>query len=324
MNTWGYLILIAALLLLAAAMLYARFASRSREKSLHHSPVELMFPYDTISAARPIENETGRIELPRGGEKSGPGLKMERVSPSSVIKEEVKGETKNRESEYFDELQEAAAGLAILMRSSPVGRSEPVIYAPEEAEAESAEVVVEIPADLEEVGIDEIEAGVEPAEALVEGESEEIIEVLVAELEEVVIESIVEGDESEVMAQSGLVLDESLGAVVVDEMVTGEESAIANEPGTELDALVKIPGTLVNEPEEFEVALPVEVRVLTMREILGDQVSDRIEEIDEGLDALEALVRSIESSLRALDSVDLVDEDEELAEADGAVVSEAA
>ena len=54
MNTWGYLILIAALLLLAAAMLYARFASRSREKSLHHSPVELMFPYDTISAARPI------------------------------------------------------------------------------------------------------------------------------------------------------------------------------------------------------------------------------------------------------------------------------
>ena len=63
-----------------------------------------------------------------------------------------------------------------------------------------------------------------------------------------------------------------------------------------------------------------------MREILGDQVSDRIEQIDEGLDALESLVRSIESSLRALDSVDLIDEDEELAETDaaGTIVSEAA
>ena len=44
MNTWGYLIFIAALLLVAALMLYARFASRSREKSLHHGVADIPAP----------------------------------------------------------------------------------------------------------------------------------------------------------------------------------------------------------------------------------------------------------------------------------------
>jgi hypothetical protein len=293
MNTWGYLILIAALLLLAAAMLYARFASRSREKSLHHSPVELMFPADSISAARSLENETGRIDLPRG-KKAEVQVKVDRVVSPAVSTDEVEGETKKRESDYFDDLQEAAAGLAMLMRSSPVGRTDPVIYAPEEVEAEveievATGVVIEAEGGLEEIAVTE---------------------------------------EVEVSAESGPVPEELVADIPVEEAVN--EGAVAEEieidPAIESEPIIEEAGALVIGAGECEVSLPAEVSVLTMREILGDQISDRIGQIDEGLDALESLVRSIESSLRALDSVDLIDEDEELAGTDaaGTIVSEAA
>ena len=64
MNTWGYLILITALLVLAALMLYARMATRSREKSLHHAPIEIMFPLETISKAPFAARETSTHVLP--------------------------------------------------------------------------------------------------------------------------------------------------------------------------------------------------------------------------------------------------------------------
>ena len=294
MNTWAYLILIAALLLLAATMLYARFASRSREKSLHHSPVELMFPYDTISAARPLENETGKIDLPRSGRKIGPEIKIDRVMPA-VSGDEGTGEAKKRESDYFDELQEAAAGLAMLMRSSPAGRTEPVIYAPEEAEAEVAT----------ESG-EEIDEPVSEDEALVEEVADIVEPVPGAETLVEEVETLVQAEAPSVVEVVEVVEVES----VFEETVAAE---VAMEEPVEEDS-----------HEGAEVTLPMEVRVLTMREILGDQVSDRIDQIDAGLDALEALVRSIESSLRALDSVDLFDEEEEIAETDGPFVSEAA
>jgi len=320
MNTWGYLILIAALLLLAAAMLYARFASRSREKSLHHSPVELMFPADTISAARPLENETGKIDLPRGGKKAAPGIKVDRVTPPPVSEGEVKGEMKKRESDYFDELQEAAAGLAMLMRSSPVGRSEPVIYAPEEVDDEAlveAEKVVE--ELVEEVATD--------LEGQIEGGQD------VEEVEEVAVDEVTVSAES-APVHGEITVDAPAGELVAEDVAAVEiESEIAPFLESEIEPLIEAELTVEaamiaesesGESEECEVSLPVEVRVLTMREILGDQVSDRIGQIDEGLDALEALVRSIESSLRALDSVDLIDEDEDHADAEGTIVSEAA
>jgi hypothetical protein len=287
MNTWGYLILIAALFLLAAAMLYARFATRSREKSLHHAPVELMFPYETISAARPVENETGRINLTRGG-KLGPEIKVDRALG-------VKGETKKRESDYFDELQEAAAGLAMLMRSSPVGRSEPVVFAPDEIENEVIEEVV-APEKIEEE-VDIFRAG-----------------QVAATLPDVKEEHI--ADSADEIVEVNAPVEEEM----VEEEVVATESAIV----TETEAAVEAINPLMSDDEEGEVHLPVEVRVMTMREILGDQVSDRIDQIDEGLDSLEALVRNIESSLRALDSADLIYDDEDIADTHGAIVSEAA
>ena len=288
MNTWGYLILIAALLLLAAAMLYARFATRSREKSLHHAPVELMFPYETISAARPVENETGRINLPRGGKKLGTEIKVDRVPG-------VKEETKKRESDYFDELQEAAAGLAMLMRSSPVGRSEPVVFAPDEIENEVIEEVV---------AAEEIE------EAINAPEAGQVAGALPDFVEEHIADSVDEIVEVEALVEV---------KVVADEVVAAESATL-----TETEASVEAINPLISDDEEGEIRLPAEIRIVTMRELLGDQVSDRIDQIDEGLDALESLVRSIESSLRALDSADLIDEDEDAEDNEGSMVSEAA
>ena len=126
MNTLGYLLLIAVLLLLAGAMLYARFASRSREKSSHHAPVDWSLP----SVAVPVEEES-----PEAEKEQEPFLRL-----GCAAKQEPSDE---RDRMYLDELQEADAGLAKLIRSSPVERTEPVIFAPElveEAVVEAEEV----------------------------------------------------------------------------------------------------------------------------------------------------------------------------------------
>ncbi len=142
MNTWGYLLSIAALLLLAGAMLYARFASRSRAKSLHHPPVDWS-PSLAASSADPVLEE----RLP---ETSAAEAVLRVESHMTSAKEE----SPVRDRVYLDELQEAAAGLAMLMRSSPVARAEPVVFAPETEDAEEvgeeAEALVEAIAESEE------------------------------------------------------------------------------------------------------------------------------------------------------------------------------
>ena len=53
-----------------------------------------------------------------------------------------------------------------------------------------------------------------------------------------------------------------------------------------------------------EIALAhEEVVILSRAELLGDQVCEKLDLLDENLDALEALIFNIESSLRALDGV---------------------
>jgi hypothetical protein len=121
MNTSGYLILIAALLVLAALMLYARFASRSREKSLHHVPDRAILPH-----VRAEENTLSRREEEANEPISTPPIRAERKESAPAPRPE---------DEYLDELQEAAAGLAMLMRSSPLEeRTVPVVFAPCEEE----------------------------------------------------------------------------------------------------------------------------------------------------------------------------------------------
>ncbi len=294
MNTWAYLILIAALLFLAAVMLYARFATRSREKSLHHSPADWMFSSEAISAA----NESAATVRSEDEEMTHAEVKVDRVAPSSIARSEGEGESKRRESEYFDELQEAAAGLAMLMRSSPVGRTEPVVFAPvegEEIEAEESEAAdgcfsEESPAVDESV--DELPEPV-GAETMIDAEPESADEP-------------VAGAESTV---------ESLPEPVVESETIVEsltEATVETEALAEPAASVEAGGPVGIEEDECEVSLPTEVRVLTMRDLLGEDVSERMDRIDEGLDELESLVRDIESSLLALDSTDPIEGEDDL------------
>src|SRR6056297_2824764 len=187
MNTWGYLILIAALLLLTAYMLYARFAARSREKSLHHAPSDA-FTHEVTPRSEVATSEETESRLPTMDVKPV----SEEPSPDSADESEKKEET------YFDELQEAAAGLAMLMRSSPTSnRSEPVVFAPEHEgdaleEAESAAADAdessgvsdgewnESGADIERVDSDspahQLDRAEEPASHVAVSGSDEVIE----------------------------------------------------------------------------------------------------------------------------------------------------
>ena len=160
MNTWVYLILITFLALLAAGMLYSRFLTRREEKSYHHSPATILFSEEMISAAPKIEVEELKI-ADESPDISDEVLKLEPMSDPGASAED-KGKGESFAGNYIDELQEAAAGLAALMRSSPVSRSAPVIFAPEESQdevpsvVEVHEVTRDLVADHEEEEVSEV------------------------------------------------------------------------------------------------------------------------------------------------------------------------
>jgi len=124
MNSWGYLLLITALLVLAGLMLYARFTTRSREKSLHHAPFDWGFG-------------SPALDLPSSEVEPRDSAVRAQLRPDRATGDEEASAAAPPPRDYLDELQEAAAGLAKLMRSSPAARPDPVVYAPQ-AEAEAS------------------------------------------------------------------------------------------------------------------------------------------------------------------------------------------
>lgn len=261
MNTWGYLLSIAALLLLAGAMLYARFASRSRAKSLHHPPVDWS-PSLAASSAAPVLEE----RLP------------ETSAAEAVLRVEshvtsAKEESPVRDRVYLDELQEAAAGLAMLMRSSPVARAEPVVFAPETEDAE--EVVGEEAAQTEEDC----------------GDAAETAEALVGEEAEALVEAIAESEEPFAAAS----FEADVRGVAETEADAGEVEAILALDGESAPEETAFRDTTEAGIEEEPVPQP-----RTLRELLGEAVAAQFDRIDEGLDALESLVLGIESGFASL------------------------
>ncbi|MBP9223843.1 MAG: hypothetical protein KBF76_08235 [Verrucomicrobiales bacterium] len=313
MTTWGYLILIAALTFLAAIMLYARFANRSREKSLHHPPVDLMFPYETISVAPPAETDTAAVFLAGVDLAASEGINdvtMDRLEPP-FDRTAIPNKRAEQENRYFDELQEAAAGLAMLMRSSPVGRTEPVIFAPEsdesdfsELESLAAEIVKEVVASA-----DLVEEPIAREEFALIDESLVVPESAFEENEIPGSEIVIENED--VLAQDEVVLTQDEVVLTQDEVVLAQDEVALAQDDLVL-ALGEVVLALENEAiavenemlAHEEIALAhEEVVILSRAELLGDQVCEKLDLLDENLDALEALIFNIESSLRALDGV---------------------
>jgi hypothetical protein len=91
-----------------------------------------------------------------------------------------KDEDLERKGEYLDELQEAAAGLAMLMRSSPVSEArDPVVFAPDAEGDESSNAPIPTGEESTEEPVIEEPVIEEPA-AEVETEEEAISEVAVS------------------------------------------------------------------------------------------------------------------------------------------------
>lgn len=308
MNTWGYLLLIAALLLLAGVMLYARFASRSREKSLHHAPVDWDFSPAVISSAPARTEETPLVTAELSTPEAEPVLRLER--PAAPAAAEA-----SRDRDYMDDLQEAAAGLAKLMRSSPVARVEPVVFAPEESVAEPVEEALVAEIEEEEAFVALVEEPVIEAEFLpvqVEEtlfvEEEPAFEEAEIVAEEVALEVAVEEASVEVVAEIEEVVEpvEPVAELPIEEVVAEilviEEPVLIEEPVAIAEEILLVEAPVaIEEPVVDEIPQEVEApRILSLRELLGDTVADQFDRIDEGLDALESLVIGIESSLRAL------------------------
>ena len=342
MNTWGYLLLIAALLLLAGVMLYARFASRSREKSLHHPPVDWEFSPMVISSAPALTEEIPLVSSEASEPAAEPTLRLERPFVAATTEP-------SRERDYMDDLQEAAAGLAKLMRSSPVARVEPVVFAPEEAVAEEAvaEEAVAEEAVAEEAVAEEAVAeeavAEEAAEVPVADLSEE--ETVVALVEEPVIEAEVLPvaldepvvSEEEPASEEAVIVAGDLALQIVIEGAPLEVAAEIEEIVETAAALSEFPTQevvaerpvtedpfLVEEPVAAEIPQEIEApRILSLRELLGETVADQFDRIDEGLDALESLVTGIESSLRELADIERGELDREPLEEEDAVAAAA-
>ncbi len=343
MNTWGYLLLIAALLLLAGLMLYARFASRTREKSLHHAPFDWDFPSEVISSASPVGEGLNLGESGHSTRAVEPILRLER--PSAL--ESAPAYDPSRDRDYMDDLQEAAAGLAKLMRSSPVARVEPVVFAPEgeregEGEVEPQEEV-SVAENKEEEQVDALEEALlspkegpsfERTETFVEETSVEVTSEFVEVVEEASVE--VYGDFLEdtlVEVNPEVVelaeLDQAIVDVPVEAIPVSAHEAVdsvRNEEPPTVQILGPSEGLADSVVETIDAPSPEEVdvpRVLSIRDRLGDSVAEQFDRIDEGLDALESLVISIESSLLALAHLENGPFDGDLQEEEDAVAAAA-
>lgn len=166
-----YLLLILALVAVAGFMLYARF-SASREKALHHPPLnvateeielsepEALEPEASETKNQIVEPDVDEVEIEDPVPDQLPAIRAEAITTEKNDDE--------RKSEYLDELQEAAAGLAMLMRSSASNRTTPVVFAPEEeVAADSDPVPVPVEArETHEVIDEEPEHGSEEEEVV--------------------------------------------------------------------------------------------------------------------------------------------------------------
>jgi hypothetical protein len=284
MDSLGYTLVIAALLLLACLMLYARFAGRAIGKSLHHAPVQGSWPAAEVSDApsalplSPGSESDGRreegISVPKVFEDGPPVV---RLDPLALDGAESSGGDQSLKKAYLDELQEAAAGLAMLMRSSPAARTSPVLFDP------SSEETVD---GGEALGLGVSVEGLELLEAVAEEACEDL--ALVSEVESTDEAELAESSEEFLAGVEGETPEFFVGGEVLDAEMEAFDASPELSELREVEAVATL-------PQEPEASAP-----RSLGELLGEQVEARFSLIDGGLDELEDLVSGIESSLRLL------------------------
>lgn len=285
MTTTGYLILITALVIVAGVMVFTKFATRFRgrqDSTVDENPVNdtVEFTPAVISAAEEDNADSPDEEIAAFDE-----LEAETplVHADPIVAEDAKEEKRPAVDGYYDDLQEAAAGLAMLMRSSTSSAGESAarfVVEPEEVEVEieiesTPDAVVEEERDIPRVETIEI-----PVEYGVEDTADEI-QVAEAPKGRVSSEEFEIEINSTVPEAVELEAGEML-AVEVEETPVVEEEKINDLDSSEETILESVTEEVVVEQRKID---------------LGAEVTDRIEKIDSGLDALEELVASIEASL---------------------------
>ncbi len=189
MTTAEYLILITALLLFAAAMIYFRMSRRSRSKESEK---------DTLDS---ISFESAAISISDTGDLEAFDDHAEVDSQESVEIRFKKTATEAYDkSEYLDDLEDAAAGLARLMHSSESERTIIPDEVTEEHEDETSDAATVVESVLGEDVIEQIDRIDSELDAL---------EELVASIEESLeafsslgVDDPVEGEEEEALAEA--------------------------------------------------------------------------------------------------------------------------
>ena len=283
MNSLGYLILITALLVLAGLMLYARFATRSREKSLHHAPFDWGFGSPALA-------------LPSSeGESRDPAVRAQ-LRPDRASGDEEASAAAPPPREYLDELQEAAAGLAKLMRSSPAARPDPVVYAPP-ADTGLARESASESLEMSESDADLVPEASEGGVGLTDPEVPVMQSVAPPEVRTAVVTASELSFQKNPNQETDAPLPEAAEADSV-----GDVLFVSMEPA--LSGSVSI---AIDEGDAAED--PAAPGGGGLRERLGDVIVDQLDHIDAGLDALGELVAGIEENLRLLADYERVVDD---------------
>ncbi len=320
MEFWIYLLAIGGLLCLAGVLVYARITSGKQDagSALHHSPGNWR-QSDDLPEEVDGERDENEVTL-RIGTKTDSAQKQK--TPSS---------------EYLDELQEAAAGLALLMRSSPIPKAEPLEDVLDSTEnAEATEVAVEIQQE-ESVEVAEAERaqafvkeevvfGIETETEVIETETKVLLE------EEQCDEEVVEiTPAAMVVAEVLLPVAPEVATAPKEEVVFPYETAPLPEIAKKSNQPFAVPvlatefaiGTVetvtigdgLEEVAEEAVETPEEAEVQTVRGVLGEALLARLDELDESLNEFEELLGGIESGFRLLSETEakISDSDKEVA-----------
>ncbi len=295
MSEETYIVLIFAVLLVVLIMVYSRFVNSRRRASMHHAPelrdgecLGQAFTDGKSQDEAPsflVADEREREDLP-GGEKSARPDIADLIGEGEKLLAEVETESPSAKSAYLDELQDAAAGLADLMRSSPASQAYSMDVAQED----------EPTCETDELESDSALASPEPEGEIADVETAEEVEIDVIEDSESDLESVPLGDLTVENEELSTQTAEDILAAPHEEADTEEEdkSSAELQQIDELDEGIESDGG-EDDPSDSEESRPGETEAPAAAmagheadvEAASDQSSDEpqiTEPVEDGAD----------------------------------------